>query len=189
MLRLIDGGVPFRELDLLTSKPLLYCANVLEKDAARVPSVDAGGHLGELVRLAEASKASVVVISGPVEAEIAQLSPEERKPFLEEIGLKQSGLERLALAGYKLLDLITFFTIGPKEAHAWNCKVGSSAPQAAGKIHTDFERGFIRAEVIGYDDYVQHGGESGARDKGALRVEGKTYTMQDGDIVHFRFNV
>ena len=189
MLRLIDGGTPFKELDLLTSKPVLYVANVVEKDAARQPTASAGGHLGELVRIAEAANASVVVISGPVEAEISQLSPDERGPFLAELGLEQSGLERLALQGHKLLDLITFFTIGPKEAHAWNCKAGSTGPQAAGKIHTDFERGYIRAEVISYDDYVRFGGEAGARDKGALRVEGKSYLMQDGDIVHFRFNV
>ena len=120
---------------------------------------------------------------------ISALDPAERGAFLSELGLAESGLNKLARAGYKLLDLLTFFTVGPKETHAWDCVRGATAPNAAGKIHTDFEKGFIRAEVIAYDDYVAYGGEQGAKEKGALRVEGKTYLMNDGDVVHFRFNV
>ncbi|MBP9839299.1 MAG: redox-regulated ATPase YchF [Proteobacteria bacterium] len=176
-------------LGLLTSKPLLYVANVLEDDVALVPDLNAKGFLGELVKHAHSVKSDVVVISGKVESEVSQLPIEERGAFLEALGLHNSGLSRLAQAGYKLLDLITFFTIGPKEAHAWTCKNGSTSVDAAGKIHTDFAKGFIRAEVIGYADYVQYNGEQGAKEKGLLRVEGKQYLMIDGDIVHFRFNV
>ena len=154
-----------------------------------LPTESAAGHLGELVRFAHSKNAEVVVISGRVESEISALDPAERGDFLSSLGLKESGLARLARAGYKLLDLITFFTIGPKEAHAWTCRAGDTAPVGAGKIHSDFQKGFIRAEVISYSDYVEWNGEQGAKEKGLLRVEGKQYIMQDGDIVHFRFNV
>jgi hypothetical protein len=133
--------------------------------------------------------AELVVISGQLEAEIAELPPAERAEYLKELGVSQTGLDRLTLAGYKLLDLITFFTVGPKEAHAWTAKNGTKAPQCAGKIHSDFEKGFIRAEVISYHDYVEAGSEVKAKEAGKLRIEGKEYTFQDGDIVHFRFNV
>ena len=179
----------FRKLDLLTAKPIVYVANVDEADVAKVPSVDAAGYLGELTRYAHSQGAEVVVISGRVEAEISSLDPAERGDFLEALGLAESGLGRLAHAGYKLLNLITFFTVGPKETHAWTCVNGDTAPVGAGKIHTDFEKGFIRAEVISYEDYVAYGGEQGAKEKGVLRVEGKQYVMRDGDVVHFRFNV
>lgn len=188
-IRTLPEAEELRSLDLITTKPILYVANVLEKDAAAEPREDAPGYLGELVQLAHAQQAEVVVISGAVEAEVSQLAPEERKPFLADLGLQSSGLERLAVQGYKLLNLITFFTVGPKETHAWTCAANSNAAQAAGKIHSDFERGFIRAEVISYDDFVAHLGEQGAREKGLLRVEGKTYIVQDGDVMHFRFNV
>lgn len=176
-------------LGLLTGKPLLYVANVAEGDAALEPDANSKGHLGELVKLAAESGSEVVVISGHVESEISRLDPEEREGFLESLGLRESGLARLSRAAYKLLDLITFFTIGPKEAHAWTCRRGDLAPVAAGKIHSDFERGFIRAEVIGCDDYLRCNGEAGAKEAGVLRTEGKQYVVKDGDVVHFRFNV
>lgn len=195
----LEAGRPVRSVDtpelnlnslgLLTSKPLLYVANVLEGDAALEPTADSKGHLGELVKVATAAGSEVVVISGRVESEISGLDAEERGAFLEAVGLRESGLARLAQAAHKLLDLITFFTIGPKEARAWTCRRGDLAPTAAGKIHSDFERGFIRAEVIAYDDYVRCAGELGAKEAGVLRTEGKQYVVQDGDVVHFRFNV
>ncbi|MFN8389835.1 MAG: redox-regulated ATPase YchF [Bdellovibrionota bacterium] len=195
----LDAGTPLRAvvdcphdlkaLGLLTSKPLLYVANVAEKDVALAPTPDVGGYVGELAAYAAEHNATVVVISGAVEAEISRLDQSERALFLEELGLTESGLAKLARAGYKLLDLITFFTVGPKEAHAWTCPLGSTAPDAAGCIHSDFAKGFIRAEVISYADYVAYKGEQGAREKGLLRIEGKQYQMVDGDIVHFRFNV
>ncbi len=187
--RVNSGEHNLAALGLLTSKPLLYVANVLEADAAREASPGAPGHLGKLAAYAETVGANVVVISGAVESEISRLDEAERAMFLEEMGLKESGLAKLARAGYKLLNLITFFTVGPKEAHAWTCRVGDNAVDAAGKIHSDFAKGFIRAEVISYGDFVEHRGEQGAKEKGLLRVEGKQYIMQDGDIVHFRFNV
>lgn len=183
------ADIDLSSLGLLSGKPLLYVANVAEADVAKEPTADAGGHLGALVRIAKESSAEVVVISSQVEAEISTLDPSERGAFLAELGLTESGLDKLARAGYKLLDLITFFTVGPKETHAWTCARGSDAVVAAGKIHTDFAKGFIRAEVISYADYVAHGGEQGAKEKGLLRVEGKSYLVADGDIVHFRFNV
>ncbi|NDC38626.1 MAG: DUF933 domain-containing protein, partial [Proteobacteria bacterium] len=133
--------------------------------------------------------AGVVVICGKIESEIAELDPAERGVYLKDLGLDQSGLDRLAVAGYKALNLLTFFTAGPKETHAWTITQGTKAPQAAGKIHSDFERGFIRAEVISYADYVQNAGEAKAREAGKLRTEGKEYVVEDGDVVHFRFNV
>ncbi len=183
------GPENFVKLELLTSKPMLYVANVAEEDVAKAADKNVGGHLGELVSLAEENKASVVVISGNVEAEISELEIEEREGFLADIGLEESGLNRLAAEGYKLLDLITFFTVGPKETRAWTCKRGDNAVTAAGKIHTDFAKGFIRAEVISYEDYINFSGELGAKEKGKMRLEGKDYIVIDGDVMHFRFNV
>jgi len=172
----------FHALGLLTSMPVLYVCNVDEAAAA------AGNDYARAVekRAAEEGAASVV-ISAKIEAEIAVLPREEREHFLADIGLKEPGLDRLIRAGYALLHLVTFFTAGPKEARAWTVTKGSRAPQAAGAIHTDFERGFIRAETIAYDDYVKGGGEAGARDTGKLRLEGKEYEVADGDVMHFRF--
>jgi GTP-binding protein YchF len=173
-----------RRMQLLTSKPVLYVLNVDEGTAA------SGNELSRTAaRMAEAQGASSVVISAAIEAEVAQLPPEEQREFLSDLGLERTGLDRVIEAGYGLLDLVTFFTVGPKEAHAWTVRRGSKAPQAAGAIHTDFEKGFIRAETIAYDDFVTYGGENGARDAGKLRLEGKDYLVRDGDVFHFRFNV
>lgn len=175
--------------NLLTSKPVMFVANVAEEHAAAVPGDGSVPALDQVAALAKVRGADVVVISGKVESEIAELPPPERAEYLQSLGLTSSGLDRMALAGYHLLGLFTFFTVGPKETHAWTAGKGTKAPQCAGKIHSDFEHGFIRAEVIGYDDFVQAGGEVKAKEAGKLRVEGKDYDMQDGDIVHFRFNV
>ncbi len=172
----------FRGLGLLTSKPVLYVCNVEEAAAAT------GNDFSRRVEArAKAEDAGVVVISAQIEAEIAVLPPSERAEYLAAIGLEEPGLDRLIRAGYELLHLVTFFTAGPKEARAWTITRGTKAPQAAGVIHTDFERGFIRAETIAYDDYVALGGEAGARDAGRLRLEGKDYVVADGDVMHFRF--
>jgi len=197
--KVLEEGRPAREVEdpegflsklgLITVKPVLFVANVSEGDAALTPESSTNPLLSELATVAKERNSDIVVISGAVESEISQLNSEERKEFLTSLGLKNSGLDRLALSGYKLLNLITFFTIGPKEAHAWTCHSTDTAPTAAGVIHTDFAKGFIRAEVTSYADYVQCNGELGAKEKGLLRVEGKTYVMRDGDIVHFRFNV
>jgi GTP-binding protein YchF len=174
---------------LLTSKPTLFVANLAEEDLNIVPDPKGSRPIDKLAAYAASLNTKLVTISGKVESEIAELPQEDRAAYLNELGLESSGLDRLTLAGYKLLDLITFFTVGPKETHAWTAINGTKNPQCAGKIHSDFERGFIRAEVIGYDDYVSAGSEAKARENGKLRVEGKEYVMQDGDIVHFRFNV
>jgi GTP-binding protein YchF len=169
---------------LLTGKPVLYVCNVDEADAA------AGNALSQRVfEKAAAENAKAVVISAAIEAEIATLPADEREAFLSDLGLHETGLNRMIQAGYELLGLITFFTAGPKEARAWTVHRGARAPEAAGEIHTDFERGFIRAETIAFDDYVKFGGEAGARDAGKLRSEGKDYVVQDGDVMLFRFNV
>ena len=169
---------------LLTAKPVLYVCNVDESEAA------SGNALSEAVsKKADAEGAQAVVISAAIEAEIATLPAEERDAFLGDLGLHETGLNRMIHAAYALLGLITFYTAGPKEARAWTVHKGAKAPQAAGEIHTDFERGFIRAETIGFDDYVGFGGEAGARDAGKLRSEGKEYVVKDGDIMLFRFNV
>ena len=169
---------------LLTAKPVLYVCNVDEAAAAT------GNEFSERVAKMAAEQGNTsVVISASIEQEIAQLPFEEQPEFLDTLGLKETGLSQIIKAGYKLLGLETFFTSGPTEAHAWTMRKGTLAPQAAGIIHTDFERGFIRAEVISYKDYVADCGESGAREKGHLRQEGKNYIMQDGDVVHFLFNV
>ena len=179
-----DQWSVLRELCLITAKPVLYVANVAEDDLA-------GEHpfVARLKEHAAAEGAELVIISGKVEAEIAELSADEKGEFLTELGLGVSGLDRMIHAGYRLLGLITYFTAGVKEVRAWTVSDGACAPQAAGVIHTDFEKGFIRAEVISYQDYVASNGESGAKEKGLMRLEGKGYVVQDGDAMHFRFNV
>ncbi|HSP33555.1 MAG TPA: redox-regulated ATPase YchF [Thermoanaerobaculia bacterium] len=179
-----DQREALRDLNLITMKPVLFVANVSESDL---------GNETELVkkvrRIAGDKGGEVVVICGELEAEIAQLPPEERRDFLREMGLPEPGLDVLIRAAYKLLGLEVFFTAGPKEVRAWTIHKGSKAPQAAGAIHSDFERGFIRAETLAYDDYVQLGGEQAARAAGKVRSEGKDYEVQDGDVILFRFNV
>ncbi|MFA5515224.1 MAG: redox-regulated ATPase YchF [Desulfuromonadales bacterium] len=173
-----------RELHLITAKPVLYVANLAEDDLeGRHP------HVARVRQLAEAEGAQMVTICGKIEAEIAELSADEKEEFLQELGLPESGLDRMIHAGYQLLGLITYFTAGPKEVRAWTVARGTKAPGAAGVIHSDFEKGFIRAEVIAFDDFVTSGGEAGAREKGLLRLEGKEYVVRDGDLMHFRFNV
>jgi GTP-binding protein YchF len=172
----------FHQLGLLTSLPVLYVCNVEESSAA------IGNALSQKVEArAKAEGAGCVVISAKIESEIAALPAEEREHFLADLGLQETGLDRLIRAGYDLLHLVTYFTAGPKEARAWTITKGTKGPQAAGVIHTDFERGFIRAETISFDDYVKYGGEAGARDAGRLRLEGKEYVVADGDVMHFRF--
>ena len=174
----------FAQAQLLTAKPVLYVCNVSEEDAAT------GNALSETVfAKAEAEGAQAVVVSAAIEAELVAMDAEERQEYLAELGLEETGLARVIRAGYDLLGLQTFFTCGPKEARAWTFPQGAKAPQAAGEIHTDFERGFIRAETIAYDDYVSLGGESAAREAGKLRQEGKEYLVQDGDVMLFKFNV
>ncbi|ARC89237.1 redox-regulated ATPase YchF [Rhodovulum sp. MB263] len=178
-----DDAKAWGMLQLLTSKPVLYVCNVSEEEAAT------GNALSKAVaEMAEAQGAASVVISAKIEEEISQLDPEEAEVFLGELGLEEAGLDRLIKAGYGLLGLETYFTVGPKEARAWTIPVGTSAPKAAGVIHGDFERGFIRAETIAFDDYITCGGEQGARDAGRMRAEGKGYVVQDGDVMHFLFN-
>ena len=172
----------FHSLGLLTSLPVLYVCNVEEAAAAT------GNEYSRLVEeRAKQEGAAAVVISAKIEAEIAVLPRGEREEYLAAVGLKEPGLNRLIRAGYDLLHLVTFFTVGPKETRAWTITRGTRAPQAAGVIHTDFEHGFIRAETIAYDDYVTTGGEAGARDAGKMRLEGKEYVVADGDVMHFRF--
>jgi GTP-binding protein YchF len=185
-IKFTDTAKPLvRSLQLLTAKPVLYVCNVDEAEAAT------GNQLARAVEArARAEGAAVVIISAAIEAEVAQLASEaERLEFLGSLGLAETGLSRVIPAGYGLLDLVTFFTVGPKEARAWTVRRGAKAPEAAGVIHTDFEKGFIRAETISYDEFVACGGEQGAKDAGKMRLEGKDYTVHDGDIFHFRFNV
>jgi GTP-binding protein YchF len=173
---------PYSQLGLMTAKPVLFVCNVDEGAAAE------GNKYSKAVEeMAKRQGAGCVVISARIEEEVAQLASAERAEFLKDIGLEEPGLNRLIRAGYDLLGLITFFTAGPKEARAWTVTKGSRAPQGAGVIHTDFEKGFIRAETIAYDDYVAGNGEAGARDAGKFRLEGKEYVVQDGDVMHFRF--
>ena len=178
-----DYAHTLRDLHLLTMKPVLYIANVDEEGFEGNP------HLDAVRRIAETESAELVVICNKLEAEIAELDDEERAEFLSDLGMEEPGLDRVIRAGYRLLGLQTYFTAGPKEARAWTVRKGASAPQAAGVIHTDFEKGFIRAEVTAYDDFVARNGEQGAKDAGKWRLEGKEYVMHDGDVVHFRFNV
>ena len=174
----------FAQAQLLTAKPVLYVCNVAEEDAAN------GNALSEAVfAKAKAEGAEAVVVSAAIESEIVAMDAGDRAEYLSELGLTESGLARVIRAGYELLGLKTFFTVGPKEARAWTFHTGARAPQAAGEIHTDFEKGFIRAETIAYDDFIKYRGESGARDAGRLRLEGKEYLVQEGDVLHFRFNV
>ena len=177
-----DERAAFRALGLLSAKPVLYVCNVGEDAAAT-----GNAYSARVEERARAEGAGCVIISAKIEAELAELGPEERRAYLTELGLAEPGLNRLIREGYKLLDLITYFTAGPKEARAWTVPVGTRAPQAAGVIHTDFEKGFIRAETIAYEEYVALGGEAGARDAGKLRLEGKDYVVKDGDVLHFRF--
>jgi GTP-binding protein YchF len=172
-----------RELSLLTAKPVMYIANVDEGGFTANP------RLAALEKLAAEEGALVVTVCAAIEAEIAELDEADRAAFLADLGLAEAGLDRIIRAGYRLLGLLTFFTAGPKEVRAWTVRAGDTAPQAAGVIHTDFERGFIRAETIAYDDYVACKGEAGAREAGKLRLEGKDYVVREGDVFHFRFNV
>ncbi|RVV97260.1 redox-regulated ATPase YchF [Mesobaculum littorinae] len=178
-----DDAKAWRMLQLLTTKPVLYVCNVGESEAATGNAQSA-----RVAEMAAGQGAATVVISAQIEEEIAQLDAEEAAEFLSELGLDEAGLDRLIHAGYALLGLQTYFTVGPKEARAWTIPVGTLAPQAAGVIHGDFERGFIRSETIAYDDFVALGGENGAKDAGKMRVEGKSYEVKDGDVLHFLFN-
>ena len=180
----VEEARVFAQAQLITAKPVLYVCNVEEANAAT-----GNAHSARVFEKATAEGAEAVVVSAAIEAEIATMPAEDRAMFLSELGLEETGLARVIRAGYKLLNLLTFFTVGPKEARAWTVPAGSKAPQAAGEIHTDFERGFIRAETIAYDDYVALGGEAGAREAGKLRQEGKEYVVHDGDVMLFRFNV
>ncbi|MBK7857415.1 MAG: redox-regulated ATPase YchF [Archangiaceae bacterium] len=195
----LDDGVPvraqglteddqelIRDLFFLTNKPVLYIANVAEGQLA---GAESDALVAKVKELAASEKAPCVVVAAALEAEIQQLPQEERPAFLESAGLKEPGLNKVVRAGYSLLGLQTYFTVGPKECRAWTIHKGWKAPQAAGVIHTDFEKGFIKAEVIAWSELIKHGSESAARDKGLLRMEGKEYVVQDGDCMHFRFNV
>ena len=172
-----------RELHLLTAKPTMYIANVAEDGFADNPFLD------QVQEIADAEGAVVVPVCAAIEAEIAELDDAEKDEFLAELGLKEPGLNRVIRAGYRLLGLQTYFTAGEKEVRAWTVAVGATAPKAAAVIHTDFEKGFIRAEVVGYEDFIAGNGEQGAKEAGRWRLEGKEYVVQDGDVMHFRFNV
>jgi GTP-binding protein YchF len=174
----------FRQAQLLTAKPVLYVCNVEEEAAA-----EGNAYSARVFEKAKAEGANAVIVSAAIEADLIGMEPGERLEFLKELGLTETGLDRIIRAGYDLLHLITFFTVGPKEARAWTVHKGAKAPEAAGEIHSDMQRGFIRAETIAYDDYVALGGEGGAKDAGKLRQEGKDYVVQDGDVLHFKFNV
>ena len=172
-----------KQLFLLTSKPTMYIANVDED------GFDGNPYLDTVKDIAASENAVVVTICNKLESEIVELDDEERLEFLQDLGMEEPGLDRVIRAGYELLNLQTYFTAGEKEVRAWTVKVGATAPEAAGVIHTDFEKGFIRAEVVSYDDFIAHNGEQGAKDAGRWRLEGKDYIVQDGDVIHFRFNV
>lgn len=178
-----DERAVIRDLQLITAKPVMYIANVDEGGFEDNP------HLDAVRALANSEMAEVVPICAAIEAEIALLPEDDRAEFLADLGLEEPGLDRVIRCGYRLLGLQTFFTAGPKEVRAWTTRVGSTAPKAAAEIHTDFEKGFIRAEVIAYDDFVRFNGEHGAKEAGRLRLEGKEYIVQEGDVMHFRFNV
>jgi ribosome-binding ATPase len=187
--RLVEPNDPeearmFAQAQLITAKPVLYVCNVEEGSAA-----NGNAHSARVFEKARSEGAEAVVVSAAIEAEIATMAQEDRAEFLSDLGLSETGLARVIRAGYALLHLITFFTVGPKEARAWTIHVGDKAPQAAGAIHSDFEKGFIRAETMAYADYVAHNGEAGAREAGKWRSEGKEYEVKDGDIMLFRFNV
>ena len=178
-----DEAVQIRDLFLLTMKPVMYIANVNEDGFENNPYLDAVNFH------AEQEGAIVVPVCAAIEAELVELEDDEKQEFLDELGLDEPGLNRVIRGGYQLLNLQTYFTAGEKEVRAWTVAIGATAPKAAAVIHTDFERGFIRAETIHYDDFITYGGEHGARDAGKLRVEGKDYIVKDGDVMHFRFNV
>ncbi len=178
-----EDAKAWTNLQLLTTKPVLYVCNVAEEEAAEGNDFSAA-----VATMAAEQGAGTVVISARIEEEISQLEPDEAEMFLGEMGLQEAGLDRLIRAGYELLHLETYFTVGPKEARAWTIKTGTQAPQAAGVIHGDFEKGFIRAETIAYDDYVDLGGEQPAKEAGKMRAEGKAYVVKDGDVMHFLFN-
>ncbi len=180
-----DAAAVTRELGLLTAKPVLYAANVAEHE---LPDADTDA-VRALRRAAAERGAETVVICAEVEAQIAELEPADRRTFLADLGLETSGLDRLVAAAYRLLGLLTFFTVGPKEARAWTVRAGARAPDAAGLVHTDMQRGFIRAEVISYEDFAALGSEQAARDAGRMRIEGKDYVVRDGDVLRIRFNV
>lgn len=195
----LDEGIAARSLEfsdeereilkafpLLSMKPVVYAANVSEEEVA---NSEQNLYVQKVREIAAAENSEVVVVCAKIESEIAELEEEEKKIFLEDLGLQESGLDRLIQAAFHLLGLMTFFTVGQIEVRAWEIRQGTKAPQAAGTIHTDFERGFIRAEVVAYKDFVQFGGLNGAKEKGLVRLEGKEYVMNNGDIVHFRFNV
>ncbi|MEL6302089.1 MAG: redox-regulated ATPase YchF [Pseudomonadota bacterium] len=178
-----NAEAELRDLQLLTAKPVMYIANVNEDGFENNPLLD------KLRTVAESEGASVVAVCAAIEAEIAVLDEEDQKAFLDDLGFEEPGLNRVIRAGYALLGLNTYFTAGPKEVRAWTYPDGATAPQAAGEIHTDFEKGFIRAEVIGFEDYISGQGEQGAKEAGKLRLEGKEYLVKEGDVMHFRFNV
>jgi len=178
-----DDELQVRDLFLLTIKPTMYIANVSEEGFENNPYLD------QVIALAENEGAVTVAVCASIEEELIELDDDEKKDFLDEMGLDEPGLNRVIRAGYSLLRLQTYFTAGVKEVRAWTVSIGATAPQAAGVIHTDFEKGFIRAETMAYDDFIEYGGESGAKEAGKLRVEGKDYIVQDGDVLHFRFNV
>ena len=193
---ILDEGKPLRSLELskeeaaaisymnlLTLKPTMYVANVNEDGFENNPYLD------QVRAIAAEENALVVAVCASIEADIAELDDEDRDEFMADMGLEEPGLNRVIRTGYELLTLETYFTAGVKEVRAWTYPIGSTAPQAAGKIHTDFEKGFIRAEIIGYDDYIENNGEQGAKDAGKWRLEGKEYIVKDGDVIHFRFNV
>lgn len=197
--KVLDEGKPVRSMNLepeemaiikdanfLTSKPVLYAANVGEDD---LPDAEGNTLVEEVRKIAAVEGSEVVVVCAKIESEIAELDDEEKEVFLADLGLEESGLDKLIRAGYKLLGLMTFFTAGVQEVRAWTIRKGTKAPQAAGKIHTDIERGFIRAEVVSFDDLMNAGSQLAAKEKGQVRLEGKEYVMQDGDVVYFRFNV
>ncbi|NMA64928.1 MAG: redox-regulated ATPase YchF, partial [Clostridiaceae bacterium] len=195
----LEKGLPVRSMDfeaeeqnyveqlfLLTYKPVLYCANISEEG---ISSVDKNPYVAKVKEIAEKENSEVIVVCGKIEEEIAQLDEDEKQMFLDELGLKESGLSKLIKASYKLLGLISFLTAGEAEVRAWTIVKGTKAPQAAGKIHSDFERGFIRAEIIAFDTLMKCGTYAAAREQGLIRSEGKEYVMQDGDVTLFRFNV
>ncbi|MDT8318078.1 MAG: redox-regulated ATPase YchF [bacterium] len=179
-----DEKYAIKDLFLITSKPIFYITNVGENDLPK-----GNDYVNDVRKIAEAEGSEVVVMCGNIEAEISELDPEEKGEFLSDLGLEEAGLDRMIRAGYKLLSLDTYFTAGVKEVRAWTIHKGATAPQAAGVIHSDFERGFIKAEVVAYDDFISSGGEQKAKEKGLLRIEGKEYIVKDGDVIHFRFNV
>lgn len=178
-----DERKTIRSYNLLTLKPTMYICNVSEDGFTDNPYLD------QVHEIASRENAIVVPVCAAIESEISELDDEDKEEFLSEMGLEEPGLNRVIRAGYELLNLHTYFTAGEKEVRAWTTKVNSTAPQAAGKIHTDFEKGFIRAEIVGYDDFIDHNGEQGAKDAGKWRLEGKEYIVKDGDVIHFRFNV